>query len=520
MVFSGSTVLRRSDLLAIVSVLDLDTVLERAVTIAADRTGAGSVVLAVLDDDVLATSPTAVPLARPRLLTHGTTSSAATDLRSRLGDRGLARPHGTPGADDPEVLRLHDPEGGGEALRVPVLVADRVLADLLVADPPPGGFDEAAVDSIADLGRVTGVAAFNALTYSLSERRREAVELTSAVDRSLRAPFRLDGPAARIAEGALRIARARTAAVVTADDRGVDVAAVAGAGTDELPRLLAGVADRVVRAQADGVDFTAHVDGLTVWGLPLSPDHAYAGLVVLVLDDDHPRVPAGGRDLLSSFVAHASLVLDHGLLQQERQHAVLAADRDRIARDLHDVVIQRLYAAGLGLRAAAGRSPDGRADAAHVAEVARDLDDSIRDIRGTIFELERARTTSLRSDVVALAREYEPALGFVPVVRTWGPVDSVVERDLAEQATVVLREALSNCARHARAARCEVDVSAEAGWLTLQVVDDGCGPGHGDGPRSGLRNLAVRAGELGGTLALEPAEPRGTRLRWRVPLPG
>jgi signal transduction histidine kinase len=99
-------------------------------------------------------------------------------------------------------------------------------------------------------------------------------------------------------------------------------------------------------------------------------------------------------------------------------------------------------------------------------------------------------------------------------------VDSVVERDLAEQATVVLREALSNCARHARAARCEVDVSAEAGWLTLQVVDDGCGPGHGDGPRSGLRNLAARAGELGGTLALEPAEPRGTRLRWRVPLPG
>lgn len=519
MVFSGSAVLRRSDLLAIVSVLDLDTVLERAVTIAADRTGAGIVVLAVLDDDVLGPSPAAEPLARPRLLTHGTTSGAATDLRSRLGHRGLTRPLATPGADDPEVVRLYDPEGG-EVMRVPVLVADRVLADLLVADPPPGGFDDATVESIADLGRVTGVAAFNALTYALSERRREAVELTSAVDRSLRAPFRLDAPAARIAEGALRIARARTAAVVTADDRGVDVAAVAGVRTGELPRLLAGVADRVVRAQADGVDFTALVDGLTVWGLPLSPDHAYAGLVVLVLDDEHPRVPAGSRDLLRSFVAHASLVLDHGLLQQERQHAVLAADRDRIARDLHDVVVQRLYAAGLGLRAAAGRSPDGRADAAHVVEVARDLDDSIRDIRGTIFELERARTTSLRSDVVALAREFEPALGFVPVVRTWGPVDSVVERDLAEQATVVLREALSNCARHARAGRCEVDVAAEAGWLTLQVVDDGCGPGHGDGPRSGLRNLAARAGELGGTLALEPAEPRGTRLRWRVPLPG
>jgi signal transduction histidine kinase len=158
----------------------------------------------------------------------------------------------------------------------------------------------------------------------------------------------------------------------------------------------------------------------------------------------------------------------------------------------------------------------------HVEEVVRDLDVTIRDIRSTIFDLERGREASLRAGVAALVREYEPALGFLPGVRTWGPLNSLVSCGLAEQAMAVLREALSNCARHAAADHCAVEVSVEDGWLVLDVVDDGrgpCGAEEGSGAhRSGLRNLRRRAEELGGELVVERQVPHGTRVTWRVPV--
>ena len=119
-----------------------------------------------------------------------------------------------------------------------------------------------------------------------------------------------------------------------------------------------------------------------MWGVPLDPEHAFAGVVVLLLDDAHPAPSADDRELLDAFVRHCSLVLDHAVLQQERQHAVLAADRDRIARDLHDGVIQRLYATALKLRAGirSGEDANGHGD-----EAVREIGDSIRDIRGTVF---------------------------------------------------------------------------------------------------------------------------------------
>ncbi|UFN43211.1 sensor histidine kinase [Nocardioides okcheonensis] len=511
MVFSGAPEMRRSDLLSVVSVLDVDEVLERAATIGAERTGAGAVVLALVDERPVAPGGDDV-LDEPRVTARGTDLPRALALRDRLGDAGL---EGAPGErPEHEVVRLRD-AAGDEVLRVPVVVSGRLFADLLLLDPPADGFADDDVESISVLGKVTGVAVRNALSYHLNEKRREAAELAAAVDQSMRPPFLLAEPTSRIADGALRISGARAAAVVAASSDGMDVLATAGDVDADLPHLLDEVADRVRAAEADGRGFVVRAGGRPVWGLPLSPAHAPAGVVVLVLDPARSHPSAEDRALLSSFVRHGSLVLDHGVLQQERQHAVLAADRDRIARDLHDVVIQRLYATALRLRTGAR---EGRGDDEHVSEAIREIGDSIREIRGTIFELERGRSASLRSDVLGLAREYGPALGFVPVVRTWGPVDSLVGEDLAGQATVVLRELLSNCVRHAGAGRCEVDLAVESGWFSLQVCDDGRGMPDGDVATSGLRNLRSRATDLGGELFVEPAEPRGTRVRWRVPL--
>ncbi|CAM3763573.1 sensor histidine kinase [Nocardioides zeicaulis] len=516
MVFSGAPELRRSDLLAVVSVLDVDTVLERAATIGAARAGAGAAVVAVVDERAAGEGEEAEPDDAPRITAQGTDRATARAVRERLGAAGL---HGSPGQrPDHDVARLHDPVSGTEVLRVPVVVDGRLFADLLLLDPPGERFADADVESISVLGTVTGVAVRNALSYHLNERRREAAELTAAVDQSVRPPFALTDTLAQVARGALRISGARSVAVVSAGPHDADVSASAGQVGDELGGLVDDLADQVRAAQAGGHELVATSGGRRVWGVPLSSDHGFSGVVLMWFDPSRGRATAEDRTLLTSFVRHGALVLDHVALQQERQHAVLAADRDRIARDLHDVVIQRLYATALRLRAGARAERQGHGDGEHVTEAIREIGDSIREIRGAIFALERGRSASLRSDVLALAREYESALGFVPVVRSWGAVDSLVGQDLADQATVVLRELLSNCARHAGAGRCEVDVSVEAGWFGLQVSDDGRGMSADRVAGNGLRNLRTRAEDLGGVLVVEPAEPRGTLLRWRVPL--
>lgn len=513
MVFSGA--MGRSDLLDVVSVLDVDAVLDRAATIGAERTRAQGVVLALVEEPPADDPDVPSPVAPPRLaLVRGLEAADADALRERLGAAGLK---GGPGArPDQDLARLSDPATGQEVLRVPVVVAKRLYADLLLLAPADGFFDDDDVESVAALGRVTGVAVRNALSYRLSERRREALELAAAVDRSVHPPFLLTEPLTRVAEGALRIAGARTAVVAAVASDRIDVSAGAGVTDELLGRTMAEVTEHVRTAQHDGHEFLLRSAGLTVWGVPLTPEHSFAGVVVLLLEHPHPGPSADDRELVGSFVRHSVLVLDHAVLQQERQHAVLAADRDRIARDLHDGVIQRLYATALKLRAGIRSGGD---SGGHGDEAVREIGDSIRDIRGTVFELERGLSASLRSDVLALAREYEPVLGFVPVVRSWGPVDSLVGQDLADQATVVLREALSNCARHAGASRVEVDVAVDDGWFSLWVTDDGRGMSGSELPGSGLRNLRRRATALGGDLDVQSTGP-GTVLEWRVPLSG
>jgi signal transduction histidine kinase len=191
-------------------------------------------------------------------------------------------------------------------------------------------------------------------------------------------------------------------------------------------------------------------------------------------------------------------------------------DRERIARDLHDVVIQRLFAAGMQLQgtARAAVRPEVRA---RIDGVVDDLDTTIRDIRGAIFELRAPAGGGLRADVRQILDEARGSLGFRPELRLDGPVDSAVPDALRPAVLAVLREALSNAARHARAGAVTVAVAVAGGHLVLTVTDDGVGIGDA-AASGGLVNLRRRAEELDGTFAVEPADPRGTRLTWRVPV--
>jgi signal transduction histidine kinase len=148
-----------------------------------------------------------------------------------------------------------------------------------------------------------------------------------------------------------------------------------------------------------------------------------------------------------------------------------------------------------------------------------DLDLTIKDIRGTIFELQNRQVDSLRQEVRTLVREYVPVLGFAPTVRTLGPVDTAVPPEVRQHLLPVLREAISNVARHALADRAEVELEVRGQELVLTVADDGSGVPP-DRAESGLRNARRRAQGLGGSLELRENQPRGTVLVWRVRLAG
>jgi signal transduction histidine kinase len=196
-------------------------------------------------------------------------------------------------------------------------------------------------------------------------------------------------------------------------------------------------------------------------------------------------------------------------------------DRDRIARDLHDLVIQRLYATGMSLE---GTMPltTRREVADRIRSAVDAMDDTIRDIRATIFALQSrglAYEPRLRADIVALVDEMTGMLGFAPALRLGSGLDSQATAELAEHLLAVLREALSNAARHSGATRVDVTVDTDSsGMLTVLVRDNGSGIPEGT-RRSGLSNMADRAEKLGGELRLSPAEGGGTELEWKVPVP-
>lgn len=225
------------------------------------------------------------------------------------------------------------------------------------------------------------------------------------------------------------------------------------------------------------------------------------------------------QELVVALAAVAGAAIANAELFEEVQRLSLIEERERIGRDLHDTVIQRLFATGLSLQAAARRAETSDADVSRrVIEAVDELDATIREIRGVIFSLQEADASDgLRARVLRVNRELAETLGFEPRLRFDGPIDLVADRALGDHVVAVLREALTNVAKHAQAARVDVELRATSERIQLTVVDDGIGPPAPPIRTGGLglRNLAGRAERLGGEFVVEQAEP-GTRLRWSV----
>lgn len=243
----------------------------------------------------------------------------------------------------------------------------------------------------------------------------------------------------------------------------------------------------------------------------------------LYLTDKQSAIEFSGDDerLVVALAAAAGIAIDNARLHQRLGELSMVAERERIARDLHDTVIQRIFATGLSLQSTLplARDPDLRS---RLEEAVADLDETIRQVRTTIFALEPPATAvpGVRNHILELCNEAARSLGFDPEVRFRGAVDRFVEGRLATELLSTLREALSNVSRHAQARHVEVDVSASADEVHLRVVDDGVGVLARSPTGNGLPNMAERAESLGGSFSLSTRPRGGSELIWQVPLRG
>lgn len=389
----------------------------------------------------------------------------------------------------------------------------------------------------------------------------------------------------RVVDGARQLTGARYAALGVLDPSGTHLAEFVHAGLSaaqvaaigELPQGRGVLGVLVVDPRPLRLDdLSTHPDAAgfppghpvmrSFLGLPVRAGGRVFGNLYLADKEDADAFSAEDEALVSALAAAAGAAIDKGRLMAQVADLTLVAERERVARDLHDTVIQRLFATGLSVEAAAGLVTDAGVRR-RLEEAVAALDDTIRQVRTTIFELseEPAGGPGVRAQVLAACSDAAAPLGFEPEVVFVGAVDATVPGLVAGDLLLAVREALANVARHARATRVAVEVVVERGpapppavaggrrrpteaaastaargpssdgarpappdgrsgelvpWLRLRVVDDGVGPPpSGPAPGRGLLRLAGRAQVHGGQLRMAAGTVGGTELRWEVPLP-
>jgi signal transduction histidine kinase len=521
---------------AIGSQLDLSEVLRRIVETAAELADAQYGALGVLD-----------PSGESRL-SQFITTGIDDELHEKIGD--LPHGRGVLGVliNEPRAIRLPDlgahPDSFGfppnhppmhTFLGVPISVRGEAFGNLYLTEKRGGGeFTDSDEQVVLALASAAGLAVQNARLYEQAQRRQQWLEAASAITTRLLGGATAAEVLPELVEHARQLADADVALLaLPLGDGTLRVQAADGQGAESLRGMEIAAESLTAAVMQGGVPATvgdARTDPRVWPGLlqaigvgpalyvPLGAEHALGTLVVARVGDK----PGFGEDvlrLIETFAGQAAIALRLGVVAADREQLAVLGDRDRIARDLHDLVIQRLFATGMSLEGAIrGMEPPEKVD--RVRQAVEDLDTTIKEIRTTIFALQNPAPHAgegLRVAVMQAARVAGATLGYSPEVRFNGPVDSLVPAPIAEQMLAVLREALSNVARHAAATESTVAVTADLDQVTLVVTDNGVGFPD-DRPRSGLANLARRAADLGGTFSVDAGKSGGTTVCWSVPL--
>ncbi|MEU7344317.1 histidine kinase [Streptomyces sp. ZL-24] len=423
-------------------------------------------------------------------------------------------------------------------LGVPIRVRDHVFGNLYLTEKRGGQqFDEDDESVLATLAVAAGVAIDNARLYEESRLRERWLQANAEITHTLMSGADQGGVLPLIADRAREIT-ASALSVVAMPVSGTDTLAVElaiGQEADAWRGVVLPVEGTLVgrafvhRAPVSTADLShdsplsvgpPHSDGLgPAVAVPIGSRDEAQGVVLLVRQSGGREFTGKETESLQVFAAQAAVAMELAERRQDAEQIALLEDRDRIARDLHDLAIQRLFATGMTLQSAGRRVQDGVASE-RILRAVDDLDETIKIIRSTIFGLRSRDDESapgLRSRAVRAIGEAAPLLGFAPSVRMEGLLDTHVPGRIADHVMAVLTESLTNIARHAHADRADVVLDTDGKQVRLMVTDNGVGIPAG-GRRSGLANMAERARTLGGDMELESPEGTGARLVWHAPL--
>ena len=394
--------------------------------------------------------------------------------------------------------------------------------------------DEALIQALAS---AAGVAIENAYLFDEVRKRESWVAASAAVTTALLSGVQPGEALALIARRARELVAAdlATIAIPKADALVVEIADGSEASlvvgrTLEIDHSLAGTAFRS-RMSLNVPDATMDeraagpAPGQTTYGptlvVPLSAGDNERGVLTMSNSPGGRHFNKDDEILIESFAGQAAIALELAMRRLEADRLHVFEDRDRIARDLHDLVIQRLFASGMRLESLVNTMTEND-HIERVRVVVDELDETIREIRSTIYALHASGQNSapgLRKRLIDIADAAEDSLGFAPSIRFDGPLDTAVPAEIAEELVAVLVESLSNAARHSGAQHVAATVSVTPDAVMMCVADNGVGIPEDEKRRSGLDNLEQRAKRLGGSLDLQTSAGGGLQLVWTVPMP-
>ncbi|WP_132212995.1 GAF domain-containing sensor histidine kinase [Kribbella steppae] len=518
--------------------LDLSGTLDRIVTAACELVGARYGALGVVGPD---------GKRLVRFITHGVTEEEVAAIGPTPEGHGLLGLL----IEQPVPLRLEDltahPQSFGfppnhppmkRFLGVPIRTRGHVYGNLYLTEKTAGAhFTEEDEHAVTALAAAAGVVIDNARLYADTERRRRWHEVTAEITQLMLGDFDPVDALRLIARRAREVSDSRIGVVMLFHDDELVIEAIDGPEEfqqyvgERMPADLPGLADVLQGGRQAVVDDLAQlvkdsgrlVDvpeieslGRTIVARLPAGTHVTGGLLLVAAERGAVLGVTVGTDLVRMFASQATLALDRAQAQRDQSMIAVLEDRDRIARDLHDLVIQRLFATGLQLQGI-HRMVDVDVQQ-RIGRAVEDIDATIRDLRAAIFALHhQPGHRSLRADVQSLVAEYAESLGFRPRLTCEGPLDTAVPVTVRPQILAAIRESLSNVVRHAQASEVTVDVIVANGEVITRVADNGVGfdAGH---RQSGLLNLRERAETLGGTVLVQSNQTHGTMVELRAPL--